>query len=174
MKSLPVQQIGNKLVAFGALIWIVSGTVLSLRPEGNPPQTFRSTLDVMPFLGIGILLISTGFANGIGKAKGQVAIARRTLFFSASVYALGSFVRRLSLPGKWEPLMPLGFLGTIAGLLLCGIAFRRKNFASPVMSYCLIIAACTLLCFNDQYLPCMGIVFGIVMLIFSLLAGKTS
>ena len=172
MKSITAQFNGNNAIALGALIWMAASTVLSLRPEGHPPHSYRQSIDIMPFLGIGILLIGTGLSSYIGKAEGQVAVARKILFFSTPIYALGSVVRLLSLPGKWEPLMPIGFLGSITGLMLCGLAFKRKNFAAPVLSYCLMAAACLLLCFNDQYVPWTGIVFGAVMLSFRLFSAK--
>jgi hypothetical protein len=153
------------LMLIGACLWITGGVILTLRPAGNPPHSFRNTIGIMPFLGTGILFLSIGMTRFIVHATGSLFIAKRILFFSSIFYAAGSTIRTLFIPGKWEPMMTFGFLGSIIGMLYCGIALYRSNAASPSLSYGIIAAALVLLCFNDQYLPWIAILFGLLMLL---------
>lgn len=155
------------LLATGAFLWITGGIVIFLRPAGHPPQSFRDTLNVMPFFGLGILMIGIGIYNLAGKERGLLLTASRILLFSSISYATGSLIRTAFIPGKWEALMPLGFIGSAIGLLLYGIAARKRKLWSSFLSLLIIMSALILLCFNDQYLPWVAIVFGSLMLAIS-------
>ena len=49
------------ITLFGAMLWIASGLVLSLRPAGDPPHTFRTSSDLVPLLALGLILVGVPF-----------------------------------------------------------------------------------------------------------------
>lgn len=171
----------SALISLGGLVWIAGGLILSLRPGGHPPASFRATMDVMPLLGVGLFLI--GGSLGVQclalphRGERSFYIAAAFCLIGALFYPAGAVVRTGFMEARWEPLMPIGFLLTVAGCLLYGIAtLVTKLFPRP-LSWLLIGAAGSLLAFNDQYTPWMGTVFGAVVIVFActdLLVSKKS
>lgn len=89
-------------------------------------------------------------------------MAAALFLIGALFYPLGAFVRTGFMDGRWEPLMPIGFLLVVAGCALYGVATLRAKVFSKPASLLLIGASLLLLAFNDQYTPWMGSVFGVV------------
>lgn len=167
-------QWSNTSIVVGGLVWIVSGMVMALRPGGYPPYSFRDTLEVMPLLGVGLFLVGGSLGVQLLELKRHGGrsfyIAAVFCLAGALFYPLGVLVRRHFMEGAWEPFMPLGFLLVIAGSLLYGIAALLTNRLPKPVAALLILAALSLLGFNDQYTPWMGIVFGTVVTIYGCVA----
>jgi hydrogenase/urease accessory protein HupE len=168
-------------LVLGGLVWIGGGIVLALRPGGHPPESFRATMDIIPGLGVGLFLI--GGSLGVQalrlphRGERSFYIAAACCLIGAFFYPVGALVRRGFMEGVWEPLMPIGFLLVIAGCGLYGITtLATRLFPKPV-AVLLILAAGSLLGFNDQYTPWMGSIFGAVITVFGCavaLRGKRS
>lgn len=149
----------------GALLWVAGGLLLSLRPAGHPPSTFRKSSDLIPLLALGLLLI--GVSSGLnmltfGKEGDKLfkAVCKAVVISSLS-YALGVLIRQVFLQGTgWEPLMPFGFLAFIISWLFLGVLSLKKGFFSKVKCLVIVASAISLLSFNDQYNPYGAVVFG--------------
>lgn len=157
-------------ILLGGMVWIVGGVVLALRPGGDPPASFRNTIDVMPLLGVGLLLIGGPLGlQALGlRHRGErlFSVAAACLLTGAIFYPLGAGVRYVFLKGAWEPMMPIGFLLVVAGCLLYGIISLRTGLHSKAASILLIGCALSLFGFNDQYTPGVGTVFGVIVTAF--------
>lgn len=163
------------VAASGAVLWIMSGVLLTAAPAGNPPHSFRvPAMDVRFPLAFGLLLIGAS----LGLSVLSVTPVRSRLFtvtcimtiLSGVLHFSGRLVRDAFLQKTgWEPLMPLGFLLFIGSLFALGIISVRRKAVAPVTGVWMIITALFLLCFNDQYLPVMAVPFGIAVIALSAL-----
>jgi|GEM_PF-6886411 len=138
----------------GGLIWVCAGTVLALRPANVSGVSFRASMDVLPWLGLGLLLIAAmlfGLNYQQQKHSGKLGQwSSLGIVAGAFLYTLGHVVRQF-LNGGWEPAVPLGFLTFILSLILLAIATRRAKVFPKQIAYALLFAAICLLFFNDQF-----------------------
>lgn len=153
----------------GALLWIAGGLLLSLRPAGNPPTTFRKSEDLIPLLALGLVLI--GVSSGLkmltlGNKGGKLFKAVcRAVVISSLFYAFGVFIRHFFLQGTgWEPFMPLGFLTFIISWIFLGVLSFKKGFVSRLQCLLIVASAISLLSFNDQFNPYGAVGFGVLTL----------
>jgi hypothetical protein len=138
----------------GGILWIYFGSVLALRPPRVPGISFRASTDVLPWLGVGLLLV----ALGVGAVSGHQPDAggtpgrwaRRGVLAGATLYALGH-TARLYLAGAWEPAVPFGFLTTIVCLILLGASLIREDVRFRGVGTAIVVSGLCLLLFNDQY-----------------------
>jgi hypothetical protein len=159
----------------GAMLWVVTGLLLAMRPGGDPPATFRKSADLIPLLAVGLAMIgvSSGFNVQIRRQTKMIKSAGRLLGLSSLSYALGVLIRHLFLQATgWEPFMPFGFLGFIIFLALLGVLSFRSGFLSRLTSFLMIASAISLLTFNDQYNPYGAVVFGLLAIFTVLLSGE--
>lgn len=165
MKAIPVGRntVGSLGIILGGMTWIAAGIALAFRPAGHPPHSFRHTVDLMPWLAAGLLLIGTSLALLLAnKRYGRLLFTASLLTLTgSSIYALGRTLRLLFLEGiGWEPLLPLGHLLTAGGLALAGLAAIRRKVLPRSTGIQMTVSGLCLLGFNDQYLPVMAIGFG--------------
>lgn len=156
----------------GAALWLVAGLILSLRPAGHPPYSFRKTADLVPLLAAGLVLI--GVSSGIKMLASREAGGRllktvcRAVMLSSLVYALGVLVRHVFLQATgWEPLMPLGFLAFGISWATLGVLSLKRGFLSRSTSLLIVASAVAILSFNDQYNPYGAVAFGALMLAYA-------
>lgn len=155
----------------GGLLWIVSGIILSVAPAGNPPASYRTpAIDIRPQLAIGLLLIgiSMGKLVIIHRINNNRHLSTASFITMAAgvIYVCGRLIRNIFLNTTgWEPLLPLGFIGFVAGLYYMGVIALKHKVVSRLVSILLIATATFLLFFNDQYLPWMAIPFGLGVII---------
>lgn len=163
------------LLGAGGICWITSSFLLSSRPAGVPPHSFRHSTDLMPLLGVGLLLLAVGLARSLSSVAGAFLL-HRLVIAGAAMYLAGALTRAFGLPGRWEPLMPIGFLVVISGLLLYARTLTRNTNASRPLVHLLRAGAIVLLCFNDQFRPQLGVLFGTIILALAWLskAGATA
>ncbi|MFD2248171.1 hypothetical protein [Pontibacter ruber] len=168
---------GKKLKWFtivGAMLWIVAGLLLSLRPAGHPPDSFRKSGDLIPVLAVGLVLIGVSTSLkmlAFRKAGGWLfKTVCQAVVLSSLSYALGVLIRHVFLQATgWEPFMPLGFLAFIISWALLGVISLKKGFLSRAAGLLMIASTISLLTFNDQYNPYGGVVFGVLTLFMILL-----
>lgn len=153
-------------ITAGGVIWMIAGAVVSTRPAGTPPYSYRATTDIVPWLGLGLLLIGCGIGRWLMQYRPLFGrVGRLSILFTiggAVSYAIGSSVRAGFLSGGWEPLAPFGFLASVGGLFLAGVASLRAQAVPRVVSALLIAASICLLFVNDQLTPWMAIPFGLL------------
>ena len=147
------------------MLWMGVGTVLSLRPASVPGASFRASMDLLPWLGLGLLLIAAMLFGLNYQQREQggrlVGWAAKGAAVGAVLYALGHAIR-FFLKGAWEPAVPLGFLTFIFCLLLVGVATRRAGVFPKWFGSALLIAAIFLLFFNDQFVTAwLSVPFGV-------------
>ena len=119
----------------GAMLWFSAGIILSLRPGGHPPYSFRKSADLVPLLALGLVLVGVSFGVkmlAFKKAGGKLfTIACLAVVISSLAYALGVLIRLVFLNATgWEPFMPLGFLVFIISWQL----FNLIKLASSTIS----------------------------------------
>jgi hypothetical protein len=157
----------------GGLLWVFAGTVLALRPASVPGVSFRASIDVLPWLGFGLLLFAVMLhslnyqqrdkTGKLGKWTALIAIV------SAALYASGHLVRQF-LKGGWEPAVPLGFLIFILSLFILAIATLRVRVYPKRVGIALLFAACSLLFFNDQFVTAWSAVpFGLTCIVLAVM-----
>jgi hypothetical protein len=159
---------------FGALLWVAAELLLSLRPAGNPPSTFRKSEDLIPLLALGLMLIGVSsvlkmltFGNEGGRLFKAVC---RAVVISSLFYALGVLIRHVFLQATgWEPFMPLGFLTFIISWIFLGVLSFKKGFVSRLQCLFIVASGISLLSFNDQYNPYGAVGFGVLSLFILLL-----
>lgn len=161
------------ITLFGAMLWIASGLVLSLRPAGDPPHTFRTSSDLVPLLALGLILVGVPFGFRMltyEKEGGRLfKTVCRAVVISSLLYAFGVLIRNLFFNATgWEPFMPFGFLAFIISWAFLGVLSLKKGFLSRFNSVLIIASALSLLSFNDQYNPYGAVVFGLLMFFVSL------
>ena len=115
MKSATSKLLLCLLGVAGGMLWIVCGIILSLRPAGDPPITYRHTVDLMPYLALGLLLTGISVSGAmlhLNVLKNRkVTIASFITFTGSLMYSIGRLIRHAFLGGTgWEPFLPLGFL----------------------------------------------------------------
>lgn len=152
----------------GTMLWLVVGIVLSLRPAGHPPDSFRKSADLMPFLALGLVLVGVSFGFKmltLEKAEGRLFnIVCKAVMISSLIYALGVSIRHIFLQETgWEPFMPLGFLAFIISWAFLGVLSLKRGMLSRLSSVLMITSAIGLLTFNDQFNPYGAVVFGVLM-----------
>lgn len=160
----------------GAMLWIAAGLLLSLRPAGHPPATFRKSADLVPLLALGLVLIGVStslklltFREAGGRFFKTVCQA---VVLSSLSYALGVLIRHVFLQATgWEPFMPFGFLAFIISWLLLGVLLLKEGFLTRLAGWLMIASAISLLSFNDQYNPYGAVVFGVLTVFMALLPG---
>jgi hypothetical protein len=157
----------------GGLLWICAGTVLALRPGNVPGVSFRASMDVLPWLGFGLLVVAVMLnslnyqqrdeAGKLGKWTALIAIV------SAALYLFGHLVRQF-LKGAWEPAVPVGFLIFIFSLFVLAIATLRARVYPKRVAIALLFAACSLLVFNDQFVTAWSAVpFGLTCIVLAIM-----
>jgi hypothetical protein len=136
----------------GGILWIYFGGVLALRPPRVPGISFRASTDVLPWLGVGLLLVAVGVGaiHQPGTSGPLWRWARRGMLAGAALYALGH-TARLYLAGAWEPAVPFGFLTTIVCLILLGVSLFREHVGLRRIGVSVVVSGLCLLLFNDQY-----------------------
>lgn len=158
--------------ALGGMTWIATGIVLSFRPAGHPPHSFRHTVDGMPWLAAGLLLVGgalTALLLPYRRRYGwPLFIATLLAGGGSGLYTLGRLTRILTLQSVgWEPLLPLGHLLTAIGLVGAGLATVQQKILPRNTGLLITISGLCLLGFNDQYLPLMAIPFGACVVLWS-------
>ena len=138
----------------GGLLWVGAGAVLAARPANVPGVSFRASMDVLPWLGLGLLLIALMLydfnyrqSSQTGKLGKWAAVSA---IVGAALYAFGHIIRQF-LAGGWEPAVPIGFLVFIISLFILAIVTLRGTIYPKSVGIALLSAAFFLLLFNDQF-----------------------
>ena len=99
-------------IAVGGIIWMTAGAVLSTRPAGAPPYSFRATADMVPWLGLGLLLIGCSTAGWLTQHRFHFGRAESDPKLEAFEAALATRpaiqVPSITLDGTEDPLKPGG------------------------------------------------------------------
>jgi drug/metabolite transporter (DMT)-like permease len=131
-----------------------------------PDISFRASTDVLPWLGVGLLLIAlTAGAlsrEPFSRAESWQRWASRSVVVGAVLYACGHAFRQF-LSGAWEPAVPLGLLLSVASLLVLGGSLLRTRLLPSGVGAAVLLSALLLLAFNDQYLTAwLSVPFGAI------------
>ena len=176
--SIITNHITNKsarwLLLCGSLFWITGGLILSLRPGGDPPNSFRMSTDLMPLFAVGLLLLGVPFGYNLQMYKeGGKRIFKKTglaVIISSCMYALGVLIRQCFLQATgWEPLMPAGFLAFIILWAVSGVICQKAGYLSRFAGMLQIVSAISLLTYNDQFNPYGAVAFGGMSFVFALI-----
>lgn len=152
----------------GGALWTYFGITLALRPARVPGVSFRASTDVLPWLGLGLVLVAFAAQSLSRDSRPTVGAlqrwARRLLMVGATLYASGHVLRQL-LSGAWEPAVPVGLLLSIAALLLLGHDLSRTHGVPRWKGAVVLASGVCLLAFNDQYVTAWAAVpFGLLWL----------
>lgn len=158
------------MMLLGAALWLFAGITMSWRPAGHPPDSYRATSDMLPYLGAGLALVATGLGYWLFRnpersdRSGKRAIILLTI--GAVLYLVGTFIRKLNGPSNWEPLMPIGFLTVVSGFVLAVWSVFKGAAQTKPAAWMLLLATISLAGYNDQYMPWMAVCFSILILSF--------
>jgi uncharacterized membrane protein YgdD (TMEM256/DUF423 family) len=158
------------MILSGAALWLFAGMTMTWRPAGHPPDSYRATSDMLPYLGMGLALVAVGLCHWLFSNPDSLASSRnRAILFllaGALVYLSGTLIRKFNGPSNWEPMMPIGFLMVVTGFVFAVWSVFRGSDPGRITAWTLLLATISLAGYNDQYMPWMAVCFSILIMSF--------